>query len=285
MKRKIIVINLIMLVTVFMLAIKVNAADTTFKLQIKESKNEINYGDEVLFTISIADLQKGEAVGTNAITAKIDYPSNILQYEDYTTNNKWTMTSFNENNMTFAMTNSQYIAENQDIVTFKFKAKTDINDTNATVSLKNISAGFRMSEEDVTKTSTIKAEDVSKTIHLLQKQNENTTPDQNTVADENTVIDQNTVANENTVADENTIADENSTTNENDNSSFIGNVSNNTQNNTTITKTDTNSDTSAATKILPSTGIKNIILIIAFILSIVVVINVIAYYKYKKLMH
>ena len=54
-----------------MLGIQVDATDTTFKLQIKESKNAINYGDEISFTISIAELQKGEAIGTNAITAKI----------------------------------------------------------------------------------------------------------------------------------------------------------------------------------------------------------------------
>ena len=55
------------------------------------------------------------------------------------------MTSLNENNMTFAMTNSKYIAENQDIVTFKIKAKTNTNsDTSATnkilpaIGVKNI---------------------------------------------------------------------------------------------------------------------------------------------------
>lgn len=311
MNKKIIILNLIILVAVFMLGIQVNATDTTFKLQIKESENAINYGDEISFTIGIAELQKGEAIGTNAITAKIEYDSNVLEYEDYTTNNKWTMTSLNENNMTFAMTNSKYIAENQDIVTFKFKAKTNINATSTTVYLKNISAGFRMSEEDVTKTSTIKATDVSKTIQLSKKQSEsentisdqntiqsentisnqnaiqseNTISDQNIVPSQNTIAQQNTVAGENTSSTQNTIQEENVATNETVNNSLAENENNDKQNNTAIAKTNTNtnSDTSATNKILPATGVKNILLIIVCILAIIVGISVVTYYRYKKI--
>ena len=282
MNKKIIILNIIVIVAIFMLGIQVNATDTTFKLQIKESKGSVNYGEEVSFTISIAELQKGEAVGTNAITAQIEYDSSILQYENYTMNNKWSMASLNENSMTFAITNGEYITENQDIITFKFKAKTNINATNTTVSLKNISAAFRMSKEDVTKTSTIKSTDVTKNIKLSQKQseNENTVVDQNTIQNQNTVVDQNTVVNENTTSDQNIIKDENSVKNENVNNSSIGTTNNNSQNNTTISKT--SSDASAAGKTLPKTGVKNIILIVVFIVIIAGAIIIVSYNKYEK---
>ena len=71
MKKKILLINLIMLIIVFLLSVPANAVNATFKVQINASTKAANYGDEVSFSISLADLVKGDDEGTNAITGTI----------------------------------------------------------------------------------------------------------------------------------------------------------------------------------------------------------------------
>ena len=123
MKNKITIVSFLVILIIFMLNLTSNAADTTFKIKIDASEDEVNYGDNVSFTISLSDLQKGDSIGTNAIKAKIQYDSSLLEYTGYKTENNWNLISLNKENMTFAMTNGEYILQDQALVTFSFKVK------------------------------------------------------------------------------------------------------------------------------------------------------------------
>lgn len=299
MKKKIMVIVFLLTVLIIMLQIQVNAVDTTFKVKINESKSTVSAGEEISFTLALSEINIGTSIGTNAITATIQYNDKELEYLDYETVNKWNMTSLNENNMTFAVTNNKYVTENQEFVKFKFKVKSDINASKATINVKNISAGFRISEDDVTNTNTIKAEDSSKTIQIIKNEHkeENTISENNTISESNVIKEENTVKNENVtkndVNNQNTVEENESIVKEENqvNSQIeekIENIVNEQNKNQTIDSENrsistSNKNSTMANKTLPKTGFKNILILIICLFIITIIAGIITYKKYKKI--
>ena len=299
MKKKIMVIVFLLTVLIIMLQIQVNAVDTTFKVKINESKSTVSAGEEISFTLALSEINIGASIGTNAITATIQYNDKELEYLDYETVNKWNMTSLNENNMTFAVTNNKYVTENQEFVKFKFKVKSDINASKATINLKNISAGFRISEDDVTNTNTIKAEDSSKTIQIIKNEHkeENTISENNTISESNVIKEENTVKNENVttndVNNQNTVEENESIVKEENQVNIqieekIENIVNEQNKNQTTDSENrsistSNKNSTMANKTLPKTGFKNILILIICLFIITIIAGIITYKKYKKI--
>lgn len=273
-----------------------------FKMKINSDNNIVNIGDFVYFNINISDIQNDESVGTNAITAKIIFDGSVLEYISYTLSSGWSIASFDESTMTFAFINNDYIYNPQNIVTLKFKVKSTISSNDTTLYLKDISAAFRMSTEDITKTITIPADDTSFSIHLNKiADKETNTTEEKTLSDKNTIYNistnenitntlqniSNTSETTDTSNTENISKNEISISNINISNSASSEITSNSESNKIISTSENqnsvlHSSTTTSNKKLPSTGATGIFLVLLFLIIIGVIISFLKYINNNK---
>ena len=149
MKRKIFILTIIVLITMFMLGIggQVKATESSFKASLSASSTELKPGQEVTITMAVSDINMGDN-GINTVEGIINYDKTI--FEELTTSsvqslNNWTTTLNTENsqmNGKFLAANlSNGVKENMQIFSVKFKVKADAtSSTETTITYKDITS-------------------------------------------------------------------------------------------------------------------------------------------------
>lgn len=241
MKKKIFTIALLILLLIIMTSV-VTAA--SFTVGVQSNKIEAKPGDEVVVTLSISNIDKGNKDGMNAISGTIGFDSNVLTYVSYTVAGGWSMQAYNESTGTFAITKNDYTTESQTIMTVTFKVKDNASVANTEIKLTNVQAGFGQAA-DITNAETVTAADTGATLSIntaTQTQPSNNIPSGNTIPS-------------------------NTTTPTNQAPLVTSNVVNANQSDKTI----------------PQTGISDFVLPIIAGLGIIAVISYIRYRKYKNI--
>lgn len=217
------------------------------------SPNNPSIGQEVKIEISATQINEG----INELKFNLEYDLKKFELESVNANNKWNVIQ-TENLFEISTKNHEVTTETGKIITIFLKVKNNTSISSTTIKLSNIT----VTTEDE---ATVKIGDIEQEISI----NENAEPqDKNTIKDENVVVPENTIKKEEGKTDIDNTSIENSNkiqiTNEN------GSLSKN------------NIDSSTTNKILPKTGINNIIEISIILTIIVIISSYIAYRKYYK---
>ena len=240
MKKKIFTMALLIVLLIITTNV-VTAASFTSKVQL--SKTTANPGDEVVATLSISNIDKGDKDGTNAISGTIGFDSNALTYVSYTVADGWSMQAYNESTGTFAITKNDYTTESQAIMVITFKVKDNASAANTEIKLTNVQAGFGQAA-DITNAETVTATDTSATLKITtttQTQPGNNTPSENTITSNTAPTNQTPLVTSNVV------------------------------------------NANQSDKTIPQTGISDFILPAVVVLGIIAVISYIRYKKYKNI--
>lgn len=119
-----------------------NVNKPEFSTSIIKSEEKVIYpGDEFSVNVNIHNLKNIDK-GLIALGGQLEYDTNVLERIDITGQNNWDISSgFNELNFKFITDNNNYILNDSNVFTIKFKAKQTIEETtDTTIKVKNIVA-------------------------------------------------------------------------------------------------------------------------------------------------
>ena len=236
-------ILIIMIFTLLSMSINVKASTTNTTIV---GEDECTKGDVITLEVKVQGTEKG-LIGAQG---KISYDKEVLEYKSCEiVASGWKHLTFNENTGIYLAEietigdEKAFVKTETAILRFKFQVK-ETTKTNTTVSIDEII--YTDSEYQ-----TIDSGNVSKTIKIVEKDNDGNNNNDN----------------------------ENNT---NNNGNTNNNTSNNVNNNqTTNTKPGNTNNQNVSDKVLPNSGMSRNIIIIAIILSIVGIFSCIKYSRYK----
>lgn len=242
MKNKI--LSIIIIMTILLISISSVALASSYTVSMSTDKSSYEPGDQVVITLSLTNIDKGDKDGINAIKGTINIPSNYLTYVSSAASSGWTMQAFNTDNNTFAITriNSDYITNNNEFMTITLKVNNvDASVTKAVVTATGLEASFGLSS-DITSAKTVTG---SETYAEVKINSSNSTAD---ISSNNQDVTPSSAPK---------------------------------QTATPSTPSVTNPDTS--TKAVPQTGISDVILPAVAILGVIAVVSYIRYRKFKNI--
>ena len=147
--KKVISIFLIAMIVVSMCVLNVQAADYSLKIRVTVDKTEVKAGETVNVKFTATDLNVGNE-GLFSLAANLLYDTNVFEtvsQSDITLGNGWTMDKFA--NGKFTMTRSNFIKEENDILTIKLTAKQTVGNGTTEVGLNNTVAGVGATATEV----------------------------------------------------------------------------------------------------------------------------------------
>lgn len=251
--KKIVVTLMILLLMLITTNINVKAATDSYNMGIITNKSTIEEGDSLEITLSLKDINvtTGDK-GIGAYQATLEYDKNIFEYVSIEGLNSWDTPIYN--NGTFATTTKtgEVIKDNEYVAKITLKVKSNISVENTTIKVVNITASAGA--------ETISTKDISKKISIKVKNSNNT--ENTTTNSKNEVTEKENSANKTQDKTSNATTGV-STTNSN-------------------TSKSTN-DTTTANKIIPKTGVSEIIFYGVIGIAILSIITGIIVYKNKKM--
>lgn len=123
-------------------------AVTSFSVVLSANNTKVEVGEEVEVTVALKNFTAGET-GINSITYTIDYDTavfEVLEDKNLSSANGWDSPTFNPTNGEAVMLNSQFMAEDHDVMKIKFKVKEEAKLGNTVVTIKEISASDATNE-------------------------------------------------------------------------------------------------------------------------------------------
>jgi len=142
MKKKLKILFIILILTIFLLPVSVQA--NSFKLNVQANKTTVKPGETVEISLNLSDINAGE-LGINTVEGVIEYDNTI--FEEITSSNiqslnNWSITYNNEETeykgKFLAVIIQDGVTENQDIGKITFKVKNSAKNTNTSIKIKNI---------------------------------------------------------------------------------------------------------------------------------------------------
>ncbi len=154
------IISLTLILVVMMTLVSNVYAESSYKLSLEPSKNEVGKGEQFTVDVKISDIQ--DESGIIALGAKLEYDQTSLELVEMQGVGKWSSPSYNELNGEFATDRNGNTIGNETMFRITFKV-TEQSKQNFEISLKNISASN--GNED------IKIEDIKTEISLEDDDN------------------------------------------------------------------------------------------------------------------
>lgn len=154
------IISLTLILVVMMILVSNVYAESSYKLSLEPSKNEVGKGEQFTVDVKISDIQ--DESGIIALGAKLEYDQTSLELVEMQGVGKWSSPSYNELNGEFATDRNGNTIGNETMFRITFKV-TEQSKQNFEISLKNISASN--GNED------IKIEDIKTEISLKDDDN------------------------------------------------------------------------------------------------------------------
>lgn len=145
--KKTLSIVLIAMLAIIMCSSTVFAV-TSFTVALAADKTKVEVGSDVEVTVSLKNFTAGET-GINGIAFTLDYDTavfEVLEPADLTSASGWDTPTFNPTNGEAVTLNSQFMAENHDLVKIKFTVKDEAAAGNTVITVKDISASDASNE-------------------------------------------------------------------------------------------------------------------------------------------
>ena len=246
-------IVLIMLVMIINLTVVSNAA-SSMDVKLSASSAELEVGEEITVTISLANINVGE--GVNTLKGTVSWDKDVLEFVDYEKSvNDWSNT-WNSTDGTLVSVHLSGLVKADTAIaklTFKVKDVEELEET--TITLADI--------ESANTEEKVNPSDASITLKVKE------------VVEEGTGDSEEEGTNNNG-------SEENTTTNTTNTTTTTTNTTNTT--NTTTTTTTTSTTNTSANTIIPYAGMSNTIIITTIIgLFIIGIISYVQYKKYREI--
>lgn len=140
-------VSKVLLVTIFLIGIfTVTVNADSFKFNVKANQTSLKPGDTVEINMNISDIDAGD-LGINTLEAILEYDSNVFEevsQSNFSSKNNWSLTYNSEDTENkgkfLAVIVTTGVKENQDIGTLTLKVKNSAQNTNTTVTLKNVAS-------------------------------------------------------------------------------------------------------------------------------------------------
>ena len=145
--KKVLIIVLVMIILTFAMIGNVFAAGS-FSASLTPNNSRVSKGSEVKVTFKVSGINVEG--GINAITATLDYDSDVLDLpkDNVAGVNNWTAT-YNEDTYKLAIDRAEVIKEDQEVLTMTFKVKDNTSVTTTAIKLKSIAAANSTLSDEV----------------------------------------------------------------------------------------------------------------------------------------
>ena len=266
MKKR--VINIILIISLFVLALTTTVSALSFTATMKPSSTTVPEQTEFAVTVKVSNLDVGSN-GINSLTGYLKYDKDIFETISESSIeglNSWSAT-YDESTGKISLTKSSFVTSTQEVFQITFKTKSDVSGKSGAISYTNIVAS--------NSEATISATDISTSITVGTESSSGNSDDDssNTIVISNNTTNTNT--NTNQVSNNSITVNSVNKTNNTNNTSNVSNFTNNNSVSGVVNNTNTSSDQD-----MPYTGIDDTLLKIIFV---VIAVAIVFYIKFEKI--
>ena len=277
MKKITLIINILIIISINLISYATNQ-----QIEINTDKNKIENGQEIEISIKIPSQENS----IYTYSGEIQYDKEIFETitnSNFTTENSWENLQYNKKNGQFIITNKGSKG-NEEILKIKIKCKSNQQNQNTKISIKNLKTVDENKNEEV-----ISLENKIINIDIENSSNDNKQPDKDENINNNKPSDNNSKDDK---KEDNNSSDSINNNKENNKDQNLKNEStsnnkeqeNQQKNNETVTKNETNKEEtkdSIASGKLPYAGDNSYILL--FIIAIIFIIMICILIRYRKI--